>query len=124
MRPIIVLSALLLTLTTACGTARNEESPITGGSSSALVATAVYGIVRTPDGQPAVGVVVSATSLDEPARAIPELAVVTDDQGTYEWPLRPGRYRLSAGASNGVLTHIEFTVNDGVRYRADIDLKD
>jgi hypothetical protein len=38
---------------------------------------------------------IAARSLDEPAKAIPEIAILTNEQGSYAWPLRPGRYELT-----------------------------
>lgn len=72
------------------------ESPTSGDSpsSSAVVATAVHGVVQDASGKPVTGVMVAAVSTDMPARAVPELAVVTDPAGLFEWPLPPGRYRL------------------------------
>lgn len=57
--------------------------------------TGASGIVRGPGGQPVVGAMIVARSLDVPARPIPEIAILTNEQGSYAWPLRPGRYELT-----------------------------
>lgn len=106
MRVILVLVVLCLVAAAAgCG-ARNEESPVTIGGSSAVVVAgsvpaAVHGTVRAADGSPVVEVMVTASSLEVPPRAVPELAVLTDETGAYEWPLAPGRYRLEVTDGHG-----------------------
>jgi hypothetical protein len=54
----------------------------------------VTGTVRSADGTPTAGVAIWPTSLDRPARPIPELVVATDGYGRYRWSLPPGRYEL------------------------------
>jgi len=52
---------------------------------------------------------VEPTSLDNPPRPIPELAVMSDASGRYSWSLPPGRYSLVAKAVPGTtkdLTHL------------------
>ncbi len=55
----------------------------------------IEGRVTAEDGTPIAGVFVQAESLDEPAQRIPEMAITTDEDGHYLWPLPPGRYRIS-----------------------------
>lgn len=63
---------------------------------AAPLAEGVAGRVSQPGGLAVAGAVITATSLDHPARPIPEIAILTDDDGRFEWPLRPGSYRLAA----------------------------
>ena len=56
----------------------------------------VVGRVVLLDGQPLVGAWIVAHSLDDPARPIPDLAILSDASGRFVWPLRAGRYRLAA----------------------------
>ncbi len=63
---------------------------------TAPLAEGVAGRVSQPGGPAVAGAVITATSLDHPARPIPEIAILTDDDGRFEWPLRPGSYRLAA----------------------------
>jgi hypothetical protein len=58
----------------------------------------VEGRVTRPDGEPIVGAFVQARSLDDPAPPIPEIAIVTDEDGRYAWPLEPGRYQISVSS--------------------------
>lgn len=48
------------------------------------------------DGEPLVGALIEAKSLDRPSRMIPEIAILSDDYGNYRWPLTAGRYRMTA----------------------------
>ncbi|WP_436638588.1 carboxypeptidase-like regulatory domain-containing protein [Microbaculum sp. FT89] len=57
--------------------------------------TGVVGTVRSPAGAPIPGAVIVARSLDTPTKAIPEIAIVTNENGSFAWPLRPGRYELA-----------------------------
>jgi len=58
------------------------------------IAEGVAGRV-TVDRKPLAGVSVQPRSLDQPATAIPEMAVVSEDGGQYHWSLRPGEYEIS-----------------------------
>jgi hypothetical protein len=66
-----------------------------GPSNSQTGAGFVRGTVTDAAGTPLAGVLVIPESLDTPPRAVPEIAVMTDDQGRYEWGLDAGRYRLT-----------------------------
>lgn len=82
----------------------------------------IEGRVTAADGTPVAGAFVQAESLDEPAQRIPELAINTDDDGHYLWPLAPGRYRISVSVEGrepasqtatvepGKLTTLSFTL--------------
>ncbi|MGW4461956.1 carboxypeptidase-like regulatory domain-containing protein [Micromonospora sp. NPDC004704] len=61
----------------------------------------VTGRVLAADGSPVAGVAVAPKSLDDPARAIPELVVVSDDKGVFHWTLEPGRYEFRAQPTAG-----------------------
>jgi outer membrane lipoprotein-sorting protein len=75
------------------GDARSES-----GSDRSQSQAGIEGRVTAGDGKPISGVFVQAESLDEPAQRIPEMAITTDDDGHYLWPLSPGRYRISVSA--------------------------
>lgn len=82
----------------------------------------IEGRVTAADGTPVAGVFVQAESLDEPAQRIPEMAITTNDDGHYLWPLSPGRYRITVSAEghepasqtatveSGRLTELSFTL--------------
>jgi hypothetical protein len=48
------------------------------------------------DGTPLVGALISVKSLDMPSNMIPEIAIISDYSGNYQWPLSPGRYKITA----------------------------
>lgn len=55
----------------------------------------VRGLVKSASGRPMPGIVVLAKSLDKPAPAIPDIAIVTNANGSYFWSLPPGNYELT-----------------------------
>ncbi|MFI6760087.1 carboxypeptidase-like regulatory domain-containing protein [Micromonospora sp. NPDC050417] len=88
----------------------NGDSPVSASShpANAVAATnrgTVTGRVLGADGSPVAGVAVAPRSLENPARPIPELVVTTDNQGTFQWTLEPGRYEFQVqpvGAASAV----------------------
>lgn len=56
----------------------------------------VRGTVTDTGGNPIAGVMVHPTSLHDPQLLIPEMAILSDDDGTYAWDLAPGPYKLTA----------------------------
>lgn len=93
------ISAMLL-LAAAVGSYANQDTPVTdrGGHLGRGDKEGVSGRITDRQGHPVAGVFVHPRSLDEPAPAIPEIAIVSDDNGHYTWRLPPGKYELSASA--------------------------
>ena len=58
----------------------------------------VIGQIKDGEGLAVAGASVLAASVDVNGPAIPELAIVSDASGQYEWPLRPGGYELTVVA--------------------------
>lgn len=58
----------------------------------------VEGRITDTQGRPIAGALVVPKSLDEPSPPIPEIAIVSDEQGRYAWRLPPGRYQISVSA--------------------------
>ena len=54
----------------------------------------VKGRVMSLTSSPVRNTLIKAKSLDIPAQAVPEIAILTDDDGYYLWPLRPGDYEI------------------------------
>lgn len=107
------LIAIGLLTVAGCGFPGEGESPISGGSPSSqatVVVSAVHGVVRDRAGTLVADVMVAATSLDVPARPVPEVAVMTGRDGRFEWPLPAGRYRLDAGVEGLGAGSVEVTV--------------
>lgn len=95
------------------------ETPVSAEHGERTVPGALHGAVRSAAGKPVVGVLVAATSMDDPPRPVPEVAVITDGDGGYEWPLAPGRYRLNVSSPSGVGSG-EIEVRVGVANDLDI----
>jgi hypothetical protein len=93
---LLILAPLLALLVMACA---DPDRPVTsGGDATAAgrgISEGVEGRVTASGQKPLAGVAVQPRSLDEPAAAIPEMAVVSEDDGQYRWTLRPGEYELS-----------------------------
>jgi hypothetical protein len=78
---------------------RDPDRPVTSASSAVPppgIAQGVAGQVTTPEGHPVAGARIEARSLDRPPGPVPEIAILSDAEGRFQWPLRPGRYRLAA----------------------------
>jgi hypothetical protein len=82
------------------GTVGNPDQPVGSGSARekgpARIAEGVVGRLVTLSGESLAGARITARSLDRPAGAVPEIAILSDTDGRFAWPLRPGRYRLTA----------------------------
>lgn len=59
----------------------------------------LHGVLRDHAGRPVGHVMIQAEALGD-SPGVPEMGVFADAQGRFHWPLRPGRYRLTA-ASEG-----------------------
>jgi hypothetical protein len=60
------------------------------------IARGIAGVLTDPTGSPIADARIVATSLDEPARPVPDIAILSDADGRFAWPLAAGRYRLTA----------------------------
>lgn len=72
----------------------SADAPLGSGGQS--LKEGVVGKVVGPSGAPLAGVLVIPAPAGGGAGPVPELAVQTNAAGGFEWPLRPGRYRLDA----------------------------
>jgi len=82
----------------AMGCADPDRPVASGGDATAAGrggSEGVEGHVTAPGQKPLAGVSVQPRSLDQPAAAIPEMAVVSEDDGQFHWSLRPGEYEIS-----------------------------
>jgi hypothetical protein len=79
----------------------SDDSPVSsnsGGGSGTNALEGVKGRVTAPDGSPIVNALVQPKSLDDPSTPIPEIAILTDEDGRYKWRLFPGEYEISVSA--------------------------
>jgi hypothetical protein len=73
-------------------------SPAEHRRTGVLLKEGVTGQIQDDKGSAVAEATVLAASLDVDGPAIPEIAIVSDADGRYEWPLRPGRYKLTVAA--------------------------
>jgi Carboxypeptidase regulatory-like domain len=99
------------------GTMRNPDQPVGSGSAGekgpARIAEGVVGRLVAPSGDPVAGARITARSLDRPAGPVPEIAILSDADGRFAWPLRPGRYRLTAMVAGGEIAAATAVVEPG-----------
>ena len=55
----------------------------------------ITGRVTNSSNLPVKGALVQPRSLEDPSPPIPEIAILTDGEGRYKWPLLPGNYEIS-----------------------------
>lgn len=75
-------------------------SDIQPNSAQPDAAPGVYGRVVDNQNQPVANAFVQAAPIGD-SPAVPELAVFTDADGRFIWPLKPGRYRVSVSDDEG-----------------------
>jgi hypothetical protein len=85
----------------------------------------VVGRVTASDGRPVSGAIIQPRSLDDVSPPIPDIAIITDDDGWYTWSLFPGTYELSIVAEGyqGPTDPVTVTVTAGQVLIADITLE-
>lgn len=71
------------------------SSYVDPGETAQELAEGVTGRITTDDGSPVVGAMIVPESLEADAPPIPEIAITSDVNGEYEWPLPPGSYEVS-----------------------------
>jgi len=124
------LLLLILAPVLAAG-CHDRDRPVTNGGDAATTASpaASQGISEgiegrvTASGQPLAGVSVQPRSLDEPATAIPEMAVVSMDDGQYQWTLRPGEYEITFVLDGYQPATRQVTVQPRQAARLDVELE-
>lgn len=83
----------------------------------------VEGRITDTQGRPVAGALVVPRSLDVPSPPIPEIAIVSDEEGRYAWRLPPGRYEISVSAAGYRGAVKEAVVRAGQVTRLDFVLK-
>jgi hypothetical protein len=114
---------------TAGGSVQSPGGPDTsvsgqpGAAPGKATGAVVEGVITDAAGKPLVGAVVMPKSVDTPPKAVPEMAVFTNEQGRYRWTLAPGKYVLSV-SHNGVVTESEpITVTESQPATLDVSIK-
>jgi len=101
---VAIIIAVGMVFAGAARASENAETSVSGGSQNMTAPAAVFegiqGKVHTPDGRPLQGVFVQAQPSDPNAGPVPDIAIVTDENGVYRWRLPPGQYTLSVNPEN------------------------
>jgi hypothetical protein len=82
----------------------------------------VHGVVRDRQNRPVPAAFIQALPVGADTPAVPELAVFTDADGAYHWPLPGGRYRLQVTHERGT-AEAQVQVPRGGRVRLDLELR-
>ena len=94
-----VLSLLAPTASCVAASGPNDAVSHEDPQTSPALAEGVTGTIAEEGGRPVEGAMLVPKSLDINGPAIPEIAIVSDRDGRYQWPLRPGRYDVTVRAS-------------------------
>lgn len=104
----------------------DRDRPVTNGGDATTAGSGISEGVEgrvTASGQPLAAVSVQPRSLDEPATAVPEMAVVSEDDGQYRWTLRPGEYEITFVLDGYQPATRRATVQPGQATRLDVELE-
>jgi hypothetical protein len=79
----------------------------------AVIAEGVAGRLVAPSGEPVAGAWITARPLGGSAGPVPEIAILSDAEGRFAWPLGPGRYRFAAVVEGREIAAAMATVEPG-----------
>lgn len=65
-------------------------------SEAPMTRSGIRGRVQAQDGTPVTGAVIQAECAAEPCQPIPDIAILSNTDGAFFWPLREGSYRFTA----------------------------
>lgn len=82
----------------ACGDEPDRSVVSERATAPAHVEEGVEGRITDTEGRPVEGALIQPSSLDDPRQPIPEIAILSDATGKYQWPLFPGHYEILASA--------------------------
>jgi hypothetical protein len=125
MNPLRIVMVVFALIALACGA--QPASPDAPARSAVDVgrplAEGVTGQIRSSSGTPIAGASVLPRSLDASGPAIPEIAIESDEDGRYEWPLRPGAYELTFAAEGYGRTSQQVVVRQATVATVDVRLQ-
>jgi hypothetical protein len=101
MRPFQALCLALIIGTGSCANSSSPDHPVSGGRDNPTARQQVEGVagrIVNEDGGAVEGASVLAAPLDPGGPAVPEMVVVSNAEGRYQWPLRAGRYEITVVA--------------------------
>lgn len=94
------------------------------GGERIQIGQGVRGRILSSVGRPVSGALIKAKSIDPEGAGIPAIAILSDENGKYVWPLQPGRYELSVAVEGNKsvtkpvevlseqITELDFVLND------------
>jgi Carboxypeptidase regulatory-like domain len=88
----------------------SRDAPLT---EAPAVSEGIAGVVVDEAGAPIPDVFVQVAPADPAAGPVPEIAIMTDDRGRYQWPLPPGRYVVSIAPAGVAPQSKEVVVEPG-----------
>lgn len=102
-RVLLILVTCVYLSTVSCGQGQLQApvSQAQGDTSLQRISEGVIGQVMSRDGGAIEGAMIVPTPRFRNAPPIPEIAVTTDRDGRYQWPLQPGPYQITV-ISNGL----------------------
>lgn len=122
---ILLLAALAVTGPAgAMGGAANPDQPVASdqaGAGPTALAEGLTGLVRDAAGRPVAGAWIRVESLDPSPPPAPDIAILSNAEGQFEWPLRPGRYRVTAMLDGRELATATVTVPAGATVSITLD---
>lgn len=92
---VYALPILMVTGFSAISDPNNAIDSTGSGAAAPTLKEGIIGTVRHRSGQPVAGAFVQASAADPASGPIPDIAILTDRDGNFVWPLGPGTYRLT-----------------------------
>ncbi|QVQ51919.1 carboxypeptidase regulatory-like domain-containing protein [Spiractinospora alimapuensis] len=122
--PVVAGLAVVVLFAVGCGRSEAESSDATAGAPAPDGSSVVTGTVVDSAGDPASDVLITPISVGDPPNPVPEKAVLTGADGTYEWTgLAEGDYEIS-GSREGSSTNVVQVRVGSEPATADLELSD
>lgn len=120
-RAIWLVALMLIAVPPACAMSEGDAPVSTedDGEPGDIRQGATGSVVST-SGAAVAGAMIVVRSTDTPSRPVPELAVMSGEDGRFAWPLPPGRYELSALVGGRTGPAVAVTVPDGGMVRVEL----
>lgn len=119
----LLLAAPLLLVLGCLDPDRSVSSGDGAGTERRGIDEGVEGHVTDSGGKPLADVAVQPRSLDQPTTAIPELMVISEQDGRYRWTLQPGEYELTFSVEGYQAATRRVTVRSREVSRLDVTLE-
>lgn len=94
---VLLVALMAIVASSACSDEGDPDTPVTRpdvAADTGAIREGVSGNIVAEDGSPLGGAFVVPVALDEEPPPIPEIAILSESNGRYTWPLRPGNYEI------------------------------